>query len=127
MTPMLATPEAIKSADVLGKLMRDYGPAGAASFTEAQASTVMMEGRAATYIDALAWVGLAADPAKSKVKDRVGYALPPGVPRDVPTDRRSRLSGPRGSEQREVSWDSSAGPRRRTSWEGLPRRRRTPP
>ena len=106
MTPMLATPEAIKSADVMGKLMRDYGPAGAASFTESQASTVMMEGRAATYIDALAWVGLAADPAKSKVKDRVGYALPPGGPAGrFPQTAVHGFQIPAGAKQREVSWE----------------------
>jgi len=106
MTPMLAAPEAIKSADILGKLMRDYGPAGAASFTESQAATVMNEGRAATYIDALAWVGLAADPAKSKVKDRVGYALPPRGPAGrFPQTAVHGFQIPAGAKQRDVSWE----------------------
>jgi multiple sugar transport system substrate-binding protein len=106
MTPMLATPESIKAADVMGKLMRDYGPPGAASFTESQASTVMMDGRAATYIDALAWVGLAADPVKSKVKDRVGYVLPPGGPAGrFPQTAVHGFQIPAGAKQREVSWE----------------------
>src|SRR5262245_66655961 len=57
MTPMLATPEAIKSADIMGKLYRDYSLPGVASFAEPQSSGGMMEGKAADYVDALAWVG----------------------------------------------------------------------
>jgi multiple sugar transport system substrate-binding protein len=106
MTPMLASAEAIKAADVMGKLMREYGPPGAASFTEAQAATVMMDGRAAAYIDALAWVGLAADPAKSKVKDRVGYALPPGGPAGrFPQTAVHGFQIPAGAKQKEISWE----------------------
>ena len=106
MTPMLATSEAIRAADVMGKLMRDYGPAGAASFTESQAATVMMEGRAAAYIDALAWVGLAADPAKSKVKDRVAYAVPPGGPAGrFPQTAVHGFQIPAGAKQKDVSWE----------------------
>jgi multiple sugar transport system substrate-binding protein len=106
MTPVLASREAIKAAEVMGKLMREFGPPGAASFTEAQASTVMMEGRAAAYIDALAWVGLAADPAKSKVKDRVGYALPPGGPAGrFPQTAVHGFQIPAGAKQKEVSWE----------------------
>ena len=106
MTPMLATPESVKAAEAMGKLMREFGPPGAASFTEAQAATVMMEGRAATYIDALAWVGLAADPLKSKVKDRVGYALPPGGPAGrFPQTAVHGFQIPAGAKQKDVSWE----------------------
>jgi multiple sugar transport system substrate-binding protein len=66
----------------------------------------MMDGRAATYIDALAWVGLAADPAKSKVKDRVGYTLPPGGPAGrFPQTAVHGFLIPAGAKQREVSWE----------------------
>ena len=106
MTPLLASPEAVRAADVMCRLMREYGPAGAQSFNEAQASTVMMEGRAAVYIDALAWVGLAADPAKSKVRDRVGFALPPGGPAGrFPQTAVHGLQIPAGAKQKDVSWE----------------------
>jgi ABC-type glycerol-3-phosphate transport system substrate-binding protein len=66
----------------------------------------MMEGRAAVYIDALAWVGLAADPAKSKVKDRVGFALPPGGPAGrFPQAAVHGLQIPAGARQKDVSWE----------------------
>lgn len=106
MTPTLATPEAIRAADVMARLMREHGPAGAASYTESQAATAMMEGRAAVYIDALAWVGLAADPVKSKVKDRVGYALPPGGPAGrFPQTAVHGLQIPSGAKQKDASWE----------------------
>ncbi len=106
MTPMLASPESIRAADVMGRLCREFNVPGGVSFTEAQASTAMMEGRAAVYIDALAWVGLAADPVKSKVKDRVGYALPPGGPAGrFPQVAVHGLQIPAGAKQKDVSWE----------------------
>lgn len=106
MTPMLAAPESIRAADVMGRLCREFNVPGGPSFTEAQASTAMMEGRAAVYIDALAWVGLAADPVKSKVKDRVGYALPPGGPAGrFPQVAVHGLQIPAAAKQKDVSWE----------------------
>jgi len=106
MTPMLSSAESIKSADVFGRLYREFSVPGVQSYTEPQSSTGMMEGRAAVYIDALAWVGLAADPAKSKVKDRVGFALPPGGPAGrFPQVAVHGLQIPAGAKQKEVSWE----------------------
>ena len=59
MTPMLASAESIKSAEVFGRLYREFSVPGVQSYAEPQSSGGMMEGRAAVYIDALAWVGLA--------------------------------------------------------------------
>jgi hypothetical protein len=82
MTPMLATPEAIKSADIMCKLYREYSLPGVASFAEPQSSGGMMEGKAAVYIDALAWVGRLA-------AGRAGRPLPPaGRARDPDSGRR---------------------------------------
>src|SRR5262245_72575 len=106
MTPMLATPEAIKSADIMCRLYRDYSLPGVASFAEPQSSGGMMEGKAAVYIDALAWVGLAADPKKSRVKDQVSFALPPGGPAGrFPQLAVHGLQIPAGARQKDVAWE----------------------
>jgi len=106
MTPLLASPESIKAAEVYGKLCRDYSVPGVASYAEPQSSGGMMEGRTAIYIDALAWVGLAGDPAKSKVHDKVAYTLPPGGPAGrFPQVAVHGMQIPAGAKQKEVSWE----------------------
>jgi multiple sugar transport system substrate-binding protein len=106
MTPLLASAESVKAAEVYGRLCRDYSVPGVASYAEPQSSSGMMEGRAAVYIDALAWVGLAGDPAKSKVHDKVGYALPPGGPAGrFPQVAVHGMQIPAGAKQKEVSWE----------------------
>jgi multiple sugar transport system substrate-binding protein len=106
MTPQLASPESIKAAEVYGKLCRDYSVPGVASYAEPQSSGGMMEGRAAIYIDALAWVGLAGDPAKSKVHDKVAYTLPPGGPAGrFPQVAVHGMQIPAGAKQKEASWE----------------------
>jgi len=106
MTPLLASPESIRAAEVYGKLCRDYSVPGVASYAESQASVGMMEGRTAVYIDALAWVGLAGDSGKSKVHDKVAYTLPPGGPAgQFPQVAVHGLQIPAGAKQKEVSWE----------------------
>jgi len=106
MTPLLASPESIKSADVFGRLCREFSVPGVASYAEPQSSGGMMEGRTAIYIDALAWVGLAGDPVKSKVHDKVAYTLPPGGPAGrFPQVAVHGMQIPAGARQKEVSWE----------------------
>ena len=106
MTPLLASPESIKSADVLGKLYRDYSVPGVASFAEPQSAGGMMDGRTAIFIDALAWVGLAGDPVKSKVHDKVSFMLPPGGPAGrFPQVAVHGIQIPAAAKQKEVSWE----------------------
>lgn len=106
MTPLLASPESIKAAEVYGKLCRDYSVPGVASYAEPQSSGGMTEGRTAIYIDALAWVGLAGDPGKSKVHDKVAYTLPPGGPAGrFPQIAVHGMQIPAGAKQKEVSWE----------------------
>jgi len=65
-----------------------------------------MEGRTAIYIDALAWVGLAGDPVKSKVHDKVAYTLPPGGPAGrFPQVAVHGMQIPAGAKQKDVSWE----------------------
>jgi multiple sugar transport system substrate-binding protein len=106
MTPLLASPESVKAAEAYGKLCREYSVPGVASYAEPQSSSGMSEGRAAIYVDALAWVGLAGDPGKSKVHDRVAYALPPGGPAGrFPQIAVHGMQIPAGAKQKEVSWE----------------------
>jgi multiple sugar transport system substrate-binding protein len=58
------------------------------------------------YIDALAWVGLAGDPAKSKVHNKVAYTLAPGGPAGrFPQVAVHGMQIPAGAKQKEVSWE----------------------
>ncbi len=106
MTPLLASPESIKAAEAYGKLCREYSVPGVASYAEPQSSGGMSEGRAAIYIDALAWVGLAGDASKSKVHDRVAYTLPPAGPAGrFPQVAVHGMQIPAGAKQKDASWE----------------------
>jgi len=105
LTPLLATPESIRSADVMGTLYREYSVPGVQSFAEPEATAAMMGGEAAIYIDTLGWTGLAASP-DSTVRDRVAFALPPGGPAGrFPQVAAHGLLIPEGAEQKEASWE----------------------
>jgi multiple sugar transport system substrate-binding protein len=80
MTPTLNTPEAIKATEVFTDLLIKYGPTGVANFAQAEAVNAMSQGQAAMWIDALGIMGPIIDASKSKVADKVAFALAPKGP-----------------------------------------------
>lgn len=63
------------------------GPAGIPGFGQGESNTAFLQGQAAMYLDSTSLVGVVKDPARSKVADKVSWALhPAGV-------RRSSQSG----------------------------------
>jgi multiple sugar transport system substrate-binding protein len=58
------------------------GPAGIPGFGQGEANTAFLQGQAAMYLDSTSLVAVVKDPARSKVADKVSWALhPAGVKR----------------------------------------------
>ena len=74
--PMVDQPAAIKATEVYKEII-DTGPAGGAAFDFGQMLSAFLQGQSAMYLDSIAVFGPAADPAKSKISNTVGYALHP--------------------------------------------------
>jgi multiple sugar transport system substrate-binding protein len=74
--PMVDKPEAIKTTEVYKELI-ETGPTGGAAFDFGQMLNSFLQGQAGMYCDSISVFGPAADPAKSKISETVGYALHP--------------------------------------------------
>ncbi len=53
------------------------GPAGIPGFGQGESNTAFLQGQAAMYLDSTSLVGVVKDPARSKVVDKVSWALHP--------------------------------------------------
>lgn len=53
------------------------GPAGVPGFGQGESNTAFLQGQAAMYLDSTSLVGVVKDPARSKVVDKVSWALHP--------------------------------------------------
>jgi multiple sugar transport system substrate-binding protein len=76
--PALTGPESVESLMYYGRLAREYGPPGALNLNWPQLSDMFAQGRGAMFCDSSSLVVRWEDPQKSKVVDKVGYALLPG-------------------------------------------------
>jgi multiple sugar transport system substrate-binding protein len=76
--PAINTPESVESLMFYGRLAREYGPPGALNLNWPQLSDMFAQGRGAMFCDSSSLVVRWEDPQKSKVVDKVGYALLPG-------------------------------------------------
>lgn len=73
----LNTPEAIKGMTIYSNLIKNYGPPGVLNMSWPQAIGVFAQGKVAFYADANSIYQNAIDPEKSKIADKVGYAVFP--------------------------------------------------
>jgi multiple sugar transport system substrate-binding protein len=71
------TPEAIKGMTIYTNLLKNYGPPGVLNMSWPQAIGVFAQGKVAFFADANSIYQNAIDPEKSKIVDKVGYALFP--------------------------------------------------
>ncbi|MDB5054084.1 MAG: sugar transporter substrate-binding protein [Bacilli bacterium] len=71
------TPEAIKAFTTYGTLLKDYAPPGVLNMSWPQAIGIFAQGKVAFYTDANSIYNNATDPTKSKISDKVGYAVFP--------------------------------------------------
>jgi multiple sugar transport system substrate-binding protein len=73
--------EAVSAAKVYQQLLSKYAPPGVAGFNWNESQTTFSQGGAAMWFDGIGFATPLEDPAKSKVKGKVGYGLQPGGPK----------------------------------------------
>lgn len=74
------SPEAVQAFKFYGGLLKDYGPPGVTNMSWPQAIGIFGQGKAALYTDADSLYTNLTDPAKSRVQDKVGFAVFPAGP-----------------------------------------------
>jgi ABC-type glycerol-3-phosphate transport system substrate-binding protein len=79
-TPVLNSPKAEKALQVYCKLMQDYSSPGAASANFDDIVLAMQQGKVAIAIEGAPLGGRILDPAQSKVRGKLGFALIPKGP-----------------------------------------------
>jgi multiple sugar transport system substrate-binding protein len=101
--PMVDKPAAIKATEVYKEFI-DTGPAGGAAFDFGQMMNAFLQGQAAMYCDTISVFGPAADPAKSKISDKVGYALHPKAAKYSGELGGFGMAIPQNSEKKEAAF-----------------------
>ncbi|MCG8572842.1 MAG: extracellular solute-binding protein [Spirochaetes bacterium] len=76
--PVFDSPESINTLNFMKKMI-EYGPPGMTGFTQDEEFAAFLQGNAAMYIDAIVLATPAKDPNKSKVHDKLGFALHPSA------------------------------------------------
>lgn len=105
LTPVIATPEAIRSAQWYAELLAKYGPSGVLSFSDDQAMRAQIAGRANFRTNAITWLVPLAKHEDSTVKNTVRYALMPAGPAgNFPGSNSHGLGIPAGSRRKELAW-----------------------
>lgn len=74
--PAFNRPEAIETIKFMQKMI-EYGPPGMTGFTQDEEFQAFLQGDVAMYLDASVFTGTARDKTKSKVYDKLGFALHP--------------------------------------------------
>jgi len=100
------TPEAIKGMATYATLLKDYGPPGVLNMSWPQAIGVFAQGKAAFFADANSLFKNTTDPEKSKVADKVGFAVfPAGKAGSKPFNITSwSLAMNSKSKNKDASW-----------------------
>jgi len=100
------TPEAIKAFTYFGSLLKNYGPPGVLNFNWPQVLELFAQGKAAFATDADSLYTNVIDPEKSKVVDKVGYALlPAGDAGSRPTNAAGwGLAMSSKSNEKDAAW-----------------------
>ena len=75
------TPAAVDAAKFYQKIMRECGPPGNIGFNWNECQTTFMQGRGAIWWDGISFSAPLLDKTKSKVVDKVGFAVVPAGPK----------------------------------------------
>ncbi len=98
-------PEAIEAAKLYQTLDRDYGPQGVVGFNWYECQAEFIQGRAAMFLDTDTVGGVASDPKKSRVVDKVGYSVYPAGPKaHVAPMYADGIGIPAGSKKKGPAW-----------------------
>jgi multiple sugar transport system substrate-binding protein len=74
------SPEGIEAIDFYGRMLREYGPSGAANNSWEETLPLFQQGEVAMYTDASAFLPQVLDESESAVTDTVGFAPMPAGP-----------------------------------------------
>lgn len=103
--PTLDTPEAIAAADYYARLLREFGPDGAVSYTPDQTASAFRQGRVNFSDQGQLWLAQAGDPQASKVLKTVRFGLVPKGPKGrFPGTAVHALGIPSGSKNKAAAW-----------------------
>ncbi|MEG1767699.1 MAG: extracellular solute-binding protein [Comamonas sp.] len=103
--PTLDTPEAIAAADYFARLLRDFGPDGAVSYTADQSLQSLKSGRSNLGIQGQIYLSQLADKASSKVASTTAWgAVPRGPAGRFPGSAVHGLGIPVGSKNAQAAW-----------------------
>jgi len=75
------TPAAIEAGQFYQKIMRECGPPGNIGFNWNECQTTFMQGRAAMWWDGIGFSAPLLDKTKSRIADKVGFAVVPAGPK----------------------------------------------
>jgi multiple sugar transport system substrate-binding protein len=101
------SPEALKALGIYGRLLGQYGPTGVLNMSWPQAAGIFAQGQAAMWVDANSLYLNVTDPSKSKVGDKVGFAMfPAGDKGSLPYSVTSwGLSIAKTSKNQDAAWE----------------------
>ncbi len=106
LTPTLDTPEVAEAAEYYANLLRNYAPDGVLSYTDDQAMTAQIRGRANIRTQAIAWMVPLSKHVNSTVKKTVRYALMPGGPEgNFPGSNSHGFGIPLGARNKKAAWE----------------------
>lgn len=106
LTPLLASPEAVRAAQWYAELLAKFAPAGGLSFSDDQAMRTQMAGRAMFRTQAITWLVPLAKHDESTVRNTVRYSLMPHGPAgNFPGSNSHGLGIPIGSRKKEAAWE----------------------
>lgn len=74
--PAFNSPASIRTIEFMKKIV-EYGPEGMTGYTQDEEWQAFLQGDAAMYLDASVFAGVARDPSKSQVADKLGFAPHP--------------------------------------------------
>jgi len=77
------SPEALAAFEWWGSVLREYGPPGSVNNHWAEVTSIFSQGRAAMLFDDITFITIFADPSKSTVAGKVGYAVAPTGPKSA--------------------------------------------
>jgi len=105
MTPTLNTEAAIRSADFMATLIREYSPPGAANFDHPDWVALYQLGKVAFALEADTWLTTVLDKAKSQVADKIRVApVPRGPVRRAPQLAVHGFGIPANARQKDPAW-----------------------
>lgn len=103
--PTLDSPEAIAAADYFARLIRDYGPDGAVTFSSDQALGSVKAGRTQFITQGQNFVVQLSDKQSSKVASTAGWGhIPAGPAGRFPGTAVQAFGIPVGSRNKEAAW-----------------------